>query len=71
MSLSEDQVSWLQSFFALCDANEAKLSAWEKNFVDDQRKRHDEYNDGLRLSPKQWNIINRIDAKLNGEGDGR
>ncbi len=66
--LTEDQISWLQSFFSLCDTNNTKLNQWEQNFVRDQKTRYEEHGATIMLSPKQWNILNKIDAKLNGEG---
>lgn len=67
MALTEDQESWLDSFFSLCDTNNSRLSQWEQNFVRDHKERHEEHGVNMRLSPKQWGILNKIDAKLNGE----
>lgn len=65
--LTEDQIKWLTDFFALCDTGHGKLSTWEQNFVRDQKERYEEHGNQMRLSPKQWNVLNKIDAKLNGE----
>lgn len=68
MALSEDQTKWLDDFFVLCDVGEDRLSQWERNFVRDQRERYEEHGAAISMSPKQWAILNKIDAKLNGEG---
>lgn len=68
MPISEEQVSWLETFFAQCDTNAGKLSQWETNFVNDQKTRYTEHGAAISMSPKQWNVLNKIDAKINGEG---
>lgn len=68
MALSEEQTNWLETFFAQCDTNAAKLSQWETNFVTDQKTRYEEHGAEIRMSPKQWAVLNKIDAKINGEG---
>lgn len=68
MALSEEQTNWLETFFAQCDTNASKLSTWETNFVNDQKTRYEEHGGDIRLSPKQWGVLNKIDAKINGEG---
>lgn len=37
------------------------LNAWEKGFVEDQEKRFEEYGDDTRLSPKQWDMLRKIE----------
>lgn len=71
MALTAQENSFLESLFALADTNNSKLSQWEQNFVNDHKARYEEYGEGMRISPKQWAVLNKIDAKLNGEDDGR
>ncbi len=59
MSLSSEEDAWLSEFLQSASDNEDALSEWELNFIQDQRKRYDEYGMDTRMSPKQWNILFR------------
>lgn len=66
-NMTQEQQDWLETFFAQCESNESKLSTWEQGFVRDQKERFEKYEGSMYLSQKQWMILNRIDAKINGE----
>jgi hypothetical protein len=44
--------------------DEADLTDWERNFMDDQLQRYEQYKDRTRFSDKQMDVINRIYGKL-------
>lgn len=64
MALTDDEGEYFERLLDACAANPDKLSAWETSFMEDQRKRWEEYGHGIRLSPKQWGILNRIGEKV-------
>jgi hypothetical protein len=41
-----------------------RLSVWEIQFMDDLAENLNEYGSKLRLSDKQWEVIERITAKV-------
>jgi hypothetical protein len=45
------------------------LTDWEAAFMDNLRERVIQYGAGTRISKKQHEIINRIEAKMAGDGD--
>lgn len=48
------------------EPNMHRLTAWEHKFMTDQFERADEDISSFWLSPKQWEIINRIENKILG-----
>lgn len=60
MSLTEDEDEKLQHMLGLLEENIKLLSEWEQGFIRDQIKRYEEYRANIRVSPKQWAVINRI-----------
>lgn len=46
------------------DDPNSDVTEWEQNFVIDQEKRYKEWGDRMRLSPKQWEVLNRIYEKV-------
>ena len=42
------------------------LNDWETEFIDSIRDRVKDYGDKARISEKQWEVLERIEAKLYG-----
>lgn len=42
----------------------SEVTEWEFNFMVDQEERYQQYGDGMRISDKQWAIIDRIYDKV-------
>jgi len=49
-----------QEFGDDCD----DITDWERNFMDDQLKRYEQYKERTRFSDKQLDIIDRVYGKL-------
>lgn len=65
--LSEDERSTLVDIIERCHNGWDLLNDWEKGFVGDQIKRYEEYGSDIRLSPKQWEMMRKIeDVLVNG-----
>lgn len=64
MNLTLDQEEKLRFMIADISENLKELSNWERDFMNDQIKRYDEYGATMRLSPKQFAIIERIYEKI-------
>jgi hypothetical protein len=39
------------------------ISEWEQKFMTDIRNKYERYTLNLRLSPKQWAVLEKIDEK--------
>lgn len=48
---------------AMDDPN-SDVTEWEQNFMIDQEARMQEWGDRMRMSPKQWDIVDRIYDKV-------
>lgn len=75
MALSEHEADWLEGLFDATQAEADRLSGWESGFVADQQSRYEQYSSSLRLSAKQWAVLQRIAQKLGyavpvGDPDG-
>jgi hypothetical protein len=55
---------WLEGLLGHVEAHGSKLSAWEAGFMADQRARYEEHGEQMRVSAKQWTVIERIAQKL-------
>jgi hypothetical protein len=44
--------------------HEGELSDWERGFIQDTAERLEKYGDRVRVSDKQWAVLNRIWEKL-------
>lgn len=66
--IGPDLAKELDRILAAAVDNEEKLTPWEQSFVDDVTKRLEQYGAALVMSPKQWEIIERLRSKL-GLGD--
>ena len=49
----------------LAEAQEADLSDWEQDFLESLEERIDEWGERTFISIKQWEVIERIEEKLN------
>ena len=49
----------------LADAEHADLSAWEQGFLESLEERIGEWGKRTFISIKQWEVIERIEEKLN------
>jgi hypothetical protein len=45
--------------------DETLLTSWEAKFMTDMRERFCQYESRIRITLKQWNVLQEIDAKLN------
>lgn len=63
-TLTADQMYWLEDLLNECDAQESRLNDWERKFVSDQRARMEELGDEMWLSPKQHEILLKIESKF-------
>lgn len=69
MSLSENEKTMLNDLIERCHAQWDTLNDWEKGFMTDQEKRYEEHGSEIRLSPKQWAMLSKIeDILVNGRG---
>ena len=65
MTINEDQEETLTFIKEHFDrGNVGVLSDWERSFMRDQLSRWDEYGIETRFSPKQWNIIEKVEMAL-------
>ena len=60
MSLSQTEHEWLEGLFEAYDGNETATSEWRQGFMSDQIERHTKYGAEMRLSPKQWKVLNGV-----------
>lgn len=65
MAISPDKVVWLEELFAAFDHDATKTSDWEHGFIKDQMDRWNSWGSDIRLSEKQWAVLERIAAKYN------
>lgn len=71
MPISENEKITLDDLFERAHAKWDDLNDWEKNFITDQEKRYEEYGSEIRLSPKQWGCLNKIEDVLTNGRQGR
>lgn len=64
MPLTDDQEEHFLYLVNTITSYRSQLNSWERTFLDDQIKRHDEYGAAISLSPKQWNILNNMYEKV-------
>lgn len=64
MPLTEDQEEKFNVIVAESQDELKKLNDWERGFLKDQIERYEKYGAGLSLSPKQWNVLNKIHEKV-------
>lgn len=64
MTITDEQEETLRLTLSVLDNERARLTRWELTFLDDQIKAYDEHGSEIRLSPKQWSILNRMYDKV-------
>jgi len=63
--LTDKQVSLLERIKEERDmGEEADLTDWEIEFIDDNLDRFEDFGDRTRISERQWEIIDKIATKL-------
>ncbi len=62
--MEESELEDLDTLFRIVGRRMAELSDWEQNFIADMEEKRHEWDRRLRLSPKQWSVINRIEEKM-------
>lgn len=63
LDLSEDQTTWLEELLKDCEST-TRLNDWEGNFVDGIRDRFLQHRERTRISPRQMEILRKIEAKV-------
>ena len=63
MPLTIEEEEKFRTFLATIADQRSKLNDWEAGFFADQEKRYKEFGAKLNLSPKQWNVLNRMYEK--------
>lgn len=64
MALSEDQSLKLAMAIEGSKERYEELSEWEQGFIASTEERHTQYGDDIRVSDKQWAVIDRIYEKV-------
>jgi hypothetical protein len=54
----------LQEILDLLSENMPRLRDREKQFVDDQIKRYEEFGAEMRLTPRQWAWLNDLESRF-------
>jgi hypothetical protein len=63
--LTETQEESLNYIFERVKAGgDSSLTPWEISFVKDLEERYDRWQTNLRVSERQWSVIERIEGKL-------
>lgn len=62
--LEQDRTTLITTMIADCEAREARLNDWERNFIDSISKQHAEG----RLTSKQFETLERVWEKVTDEG---
>jgi len=63
MSISEEYSAYLEDLFVLTESH-SKINSWERKFLDDMKERYEQHGNGMFVSPKQKNILCKIEAKI-------
>ena len=64
MGLDLDQQLRLERIVEGVDRNMNRCTAWEVQFIVDHSMRYDEHGPEMRISPKQWAVLRRIEEKV-------
>lgn len=64
MPLTDEQEERLSDILNELSSYRGLLTDWEMSFLDDQVRRYDEHGSEIRLSPKQWAVLNRMYDKV-------
>lgn len=66
--ITEDHKKELDEIFKACLENDDLLTEWENDFVSDYVDKLELYGEKLNISPKQQDIIDRLENKLKKHG---
>lgn len=66
MSLTTEAEEKFSFILSSISENIKVLSDWEKGFYDDMVKRYDEFQANIRISEKQWSVLQRMYEKATG-----
>lgn len=61
--VTQSPVEFVRDVLGKIDDDHTPLSEWEANFMKDQKARIEQYGDGTRFSPKQMEVIRRVNNK--------
>lgn len=64
--MAADEVREAIELFEQSQNARDRLSEWERNFMKDQLERWHEYGEDIRVSAKQFAVIERIYLKMTG-----
>lgn len=64
MSISEEYADRLELILNGAQEYEGELTDWERGFIQDTVERYEKYGTNIRVSDKQWVILERIWGKL-------
>lgn len=61
--MESDAYEWLERVVNTA-LDGKQISDWERSFLKDQAERIEKYNSDVRMSAKQWSIIDRVADKV-------
>ena len=64
MTLGLDEQLLLERILEAGDVGLHRLSSWEAQFLVDHSARYEDHGPEMRISPKQWAILTRIEEKV-------
>lgn len=64
MSLTDSEYQEFSEMMEEIELHQKRLSDWELKFYNDQKERHEEYKERIRVSPKQMAVIRRMYEKV-------
>jgi hypothetical protein len=65
--MESDLFEWLERLLTNA-LDGSTISEWERSFLKDQAERVEKYRDDVRMSPKQWGVLDRVADKIGMEG---
>ena len=63
--LDDEEYSRIKEILSDAESS-SRLNDWETEFCDSVRDRIEEYQQKVRISAKQWEVLERIEGKLYG-----
>ena len=68
MALDVDTAAWVEGLLEAYIEAQSSVSDWERGFMSDQVERWEKFGSDIRFSPRQWDILRRVAAKLKYQG---
>jgi hypothetical protein len=62
-TLSSEEIARIKDILESAESS-GYLSDWESDFIDDLRERFIQYGSSMLMSSRQWDVLDRIEAKL-------